>query len=239
MPREPLLLVPGLMCDATVWQPLLPALQAGGRDCRVVDHGDAHGLPQMAQQLLAGAPPRFALAGHSMGARVALEVLRSATDRVTRVALLDTGYLARAAGAAGEEEARKRQALLDVARRDGVRAMACQWVQGMVHPDRLQDAPLLDAIVGMFERKSPDVFERQIRALLQRPDATGVLRAIRVPTLVLCGRQDSWAPVPQHEAMHALIPGAVFEVIEDAGHMAPMERPQAVAAALLRWLETP
>jgi pimeloyl-ACP methyl ester carboxylesterase len=174
-----------------------------------------------------------------MGARVALEVLRSATDRVTRVALLDTGYLARAAGAAGEEEARKRQALLDVARRDGVRAMACQWVQGMVHPDRLQDAPLLDAIVGMFERKSPDVFERQIRALLQRPDATGVLRAIRVPTLVLCGRQDSWAPVPQHEAMHALIPGAVFEVIEDAGHMAPMERPQAVAGALLRWLETP
>lgn len=239
MPREPLLLVPGLMCDATVWQPLLPALQAGGRDCRVVDHGDAHGLPQMAQQLLAGAPPRFALAGHSMGARVALEVLRSAPDRVTRVALLDTGYLARAAGAPGEEEARKRQALLDVARRDGVRAMAVQWVQGMVHPDRLQDAPLIGAIVDMFERKSPDVFERQIRALLQRPDATGVLRAIRVPTLVLCGRQDSWAPVAQHESMHALIPGAVFEVIEDAGHMAPMERPQAVAGALLRWLETP
>ncbi len=239
MPREPLLLVPGLMCDATVWQPLLPALQAGGRDCRVVDHGDAHGLPQMAHQLLAGAPPRFALAGHSMGARVALEVLRSAPGRVARVALLDTGYLARAAGAPGDEEARKRQALLDVARRDSVRAMAMQWVQGMVHPDRLQDAALLDTIVGMFERKSPDVFERQIRALLQRPDASEVLRAIRVPTLVLCGRQDSWAPVPQHEAMHALIPGAVFEVIEDAGHMAPMERPQAVAGALLRWLETP
>ena len=237
MPREPLLLVPGLMCDATVWQPLLPALQAGGRDCRVVDHGDADHLPQMAQQLLDTAPPRFALAGHSMGARVALEVLRSAPDRVTRVALLDTGYLARAAGAPGEEEARKRQALLDVARRDGVRAMAAQWVQGMVHPDRLQDAPLIGAIVDMFARKNPDVFERQIRALLQRPDATGVLRAIRVPTLVLCGRQDSWAPVPQHEAMHALIPGAVFEVIEDAGHMAPMERPHAVAEALLRWLQ--
>lgn len=237
MPREPLLLVPGLMCDATVWQPLLPALQAGGLDCRVVDHGDADRLPQMAQQLLDTAPPRFALAGHSMGARVALEVLRSAPDRVTRVALLDTGYLARAAGAPGEEEARKRQALLDVARRDGVRAMATQWVQGMVHPDRLQHAPLIGAIVDMFARKSPDVFERQIRALLQRPDATEVLRAIRVPTLVLCGRQDSWAPVPQHEAMHALVPGAVFEVIEDAGHMAPMERPQAVADALLRWLQ--
>lgn len=237
MPHEPLLLVPGLMCDATVWQPLLPALQAGGRDCRVVDHGDADRLPQMAQQLLDSAPPRFALAGHSMGARVALEVLRSAPGRVARVALLDTGYLARAAGAPGDEEARKRQALLDVARRDGVRAMAMQWVQGMVHPDRLQDAALLDTIVGMFERKSPDVFERQIRALLQRPDASEVLRAIRVPTLVLCGRQDSWAPVAQHQAMQALVPAAVFEVIEVAGHMAPMERPQAVAGALLRWLQ--
>lgn len=238
MPREPLLLVPGLMCDATVWQPLLPLLSAD-RDCRVIDHGDADRLPQMAQQLLASAPPRFALAGHSMGARVALEVLRAAPERVSRVALLDTGYLARAAGAPGEDEARKRQALLDVARRDGVRAMATQWVQGMVHPGRLQDAALLDAIVTMFARKSADVFERQIQALLQRPDATDVLRAIGVPTLVLCGRQDSWAPLPQHAAMHALIPGAVFEVIEDAGHMAPMERPQAVAGALQRWLEHP
>lgn len=235
---EPLLLVPGLMCDAAVWQPVLPSL-AAGRECRVIDHGEADSLAQMAQQLLDAAPPRFALAGHSMGARVALEVLCQAPGRVSRVALLDTGYLARPSGAAGEEEVRKRQALLDVARREGVRAMAVQWVQGMVHPQRLGDAPLLDAIVAMFERKSAATFERQIRALLQRPDATAVLRAIRVPTLVLCGRQDSWAPVPQHEAMHALIPGAVFEVIEDAGHMAPMERPQAVAEALQRWLENP
>ncbi len=235
MPRDPLLLVPGLMCDAAVWQPLLPSLQAG-RECRVIDHGLADSLTQMAWQLLDAAPERFALAGHSMGARVALEVLRVAPERISRVALLDTGYLARAAGAAGEQEAHKRQALLDVARSQGVRAMAAQWVQGMVHPERLQDAELLDAIVMMFERKSVDVFESQIRALLQRPDASDVLRAIRVPTLVLCGRQDGWAPVSQHAAMHALIPGAAFEVIEDAGHMAPMERPQAVAGALLRWL---
>lgn len=233
---EALLLVPGLMCDAAVWQPVLPVL-AADRECRVIDHGDADNLAQMAHQLLDAAPPRFALAGHSMGARVALEVLRQAPERVSRVALLDTGYLARAPGAAGEEEARKRQTLLDVARREGVRAMAVQWVQGMVHPQRLSDAPLLDAIVAMFERKNADTFERQLRALLQRPDATGVLSSIHVPALVLCGRQDSWAPVSQHQAMHALIPGAVLDVIEDAGHMAPMERPQAVAAVLRRWLK--
>lgn len=234
MRTEPLMLVPGLMCDATVWRPVMPALQAVG-DCHVVDHGEADSLPRMAEQLLQHAPPRFAIAGHSMGARVALEVLRRAPGRVTRVALLDTGYLARPAGEAGEAEARKRHALLALARRDGVRAMALEWVRGMVHPDRLQDTTLIDDILAMFERKEVADFERQIRALLARPDASDVLSAIQVPALLLCGRQDSWAPVAQHEAMHALLPAAALTVVDDAGHMAPMERPQAVAQALLSW----
>lgn len=232
---DPLLLVPGLMCDAAVWKPLLPALSSA-QECHVVDHGSADSLAQMAHQLLETAPARFALAGHSMGARVALEVLRQAPERVSRVALLDTGYLARSAGAAGEEETRKRMALLEVARQQGVRAMALQWVRGMVHPQRLNDPVLLESIVTMFERKNADIFERQLRALLRRPDASDVLRSICVPALVMCGRQDSWAPVAQHEAMHRLIPRAVLAVAEDAGHMAPMERPEAVADVLLRWL---
>ena len=235
MQAEPLLLVPGLMCDHTVWEPLLPALTAG-RACTVVDHGMADSLPRMAQQLLDTAPDRFAIAGHSMGARVALEVLRQAPGRVTRVALLDTGYQARASGAAGEEEARKRHALLALARGQGVRAMATAWVQGMVHPARLGDAPLIEAILAMFERKSADVFACQIHALLERPDASDVLASLQVPTLILCGRQDGWAPVAQHEAMQRLAPGSVLNVIEDAGHMAPMERPEAVTGALVHWL---
>ena len=235
MQAEPLLLVPGLMCDHTVWEPLLPALTAG-RACTVVDHGMADSLPRMAQQLLDTAPDRFAIAGHSMGARVALEVLRQAPGRVTRVALLDTGYQARASGAAGEEEARKRHALLALARGQGVRAMATAWVQGMVHPARLGDAPLIEAILAMFERKSADVFACQIQALLERPDASDVLASLQVPTLILCGRQDGWAPVAQHQAMQRLAPGSVLNVIEDAGHMAPMERPEAVTGALVDWL---
>jgi pimeloyl-ACP methyl ester carboxylesterase len=235
MQAEPLLLVPGLMCDHAVWEPLLPTLRAG-RACTVVDHGMADSLPRMARQLLDAAPDRFAIAGHSMGARVALEVLRQAPERVTRVALLDTGYQARANGVAGEEEARKRHALLALAREQGVRAMATAWVQGMVHPARLADAPLIDAILTMFERKSADVFACQIRALLARPDASDVLASLQVPTLILCGRQDGWAPVAQHEAMQRLAPGSVLNVVEDAGHMAPMERPEAVTGALVNWL---
>ena len=180
--RPPLVLVPGLMCDAAVWDPLLPALQTVA-DCRVADHGDADSITTMARQVLDKSPAKFALAGHSMGGRVAMEVLRLAPARVTRLALLDTGYKARAAGAAGEDEARKRQALLDIARNQGVRAMAAQWVQGMLDPPRLSDTALVEAIVAMFARKSADIFARQIRALLERPDATPVLQGIAVPTL--------------------------------------------------------
>lgn len=225
------------MCDATVWAPLLPALGAAA-NCQVVDHGTADSLAQMARQLLDTAPPTFALAGHSMGGRVALEVVRQAPQRVRRLALLDTGHLARAGGAAGEDEARKRHALLDLARREGVAAMARQWVQGMVHPARCDDHTLVDTIVAMFARKTADIFERQIRALLARPDATPVLQSLRVPVLVLCGRQDSWAPPSQHEALAALIPGSpTLRVVDDAGHMSTLERPAAVGQALRAWLD--
>lgn len=232
---DTLLLIPGLMCDHTVWEPVMPVVQTAA-DCRVVDHGMANSLRGMAEQVLRGAPPRFAIAGHSMGARVALDVLRLAPERVSRVALLDTGYTAKPPGAAGEDEAAKRYKLLALAQMEGVRAMAEVWVRGMVHPDRLQDAALIEDILVMFERKSALHFEKQINALLMRADASDALRALRVPTLVLCGAQDSWAPIAQHEAMQALVPHARLSIIDHAGHMAPMERPEAVAEALLTWI---
>lgn len=236
-----LVLVPGLMCDHAVWEPVLPHLQAGeaSLQCIVADHGHSDTLGAMAERLLASAPARFALAGHSMGARVALEVVRRAPERVERIALLDTGYQPLPAGEAGDAEAAKRHALLAIARAEGTRAMGRQWVQGMVHPARLQETPLIDAILDMFARKDAEVFAAQIRALLARPDGSPVLQSLAglgIPTLVACGRQDSWSPVPQHEAMHRLAPGSVLAVVEEAGHMAPMERPAETAAVLARWL---
>jgi pimeloyl-ACP methyl ester carboxylesterase len=231
----PLVFVPGLMCDHTVWDPLLPYVSAQ-HACRVVDHGDADSLVQMAVQLLQHAPPKFLLAGHSMGARVVLEVLRLAPERIGGVALLDTGYLPKLSGPAGEEEIRKRLRLLEIARAEGVRVMAGEWVQGMVHPDRLNDHELMERILVMFERKSADIFAKQIHALIHRPDATEVLKSIHVPTLILCGQQDTWSPPAQHEAMHLLTPHSALEVIADAGHMAPMEKPHEVAVAMSRWL---
>jgi pimeloyl-ACP methyl ester carboxylesterase len=126
-------------------------------------------------------------------------------------------------------------ALLDIARRSGTRAMAENWVKGMVHPSRLADTGLIGAILDMFARKSADIFAAQINALLARPDATALLGDVRCPALVLCGRDDTWAPLARHEEMAAMIAGSELAVIEQCGHMAPMERPRDVAAALARW----
>ena len=234
----PLLLVPGLMCDHAVWTPLFPCWGAD-RIYTVVDHADADSLPQMAQQLLTSAPAQFLLAGHSMGARVALEVLRLAPERVRGVALMDTGFLPKPEGQAGDDEEAKRMALLQIAKEQGVRVMAQQWVLGMVHHDRLGDAELVERILAMFERKSAALFERQIHALLTRPDGSDVLRSLNVPTLLMCGAQDAWSPPAQHEAMQAIMPPALaqLDLIQHAGHMAPMERPAEVAASLLGWLK--
>jgi pimeloyl-ACP methyl ester carboxylesterase len=230
-----LVLVPGLMCNAQVWEPVLPFVPPQ-LSITIADHGQAADLTVMAEQVLAAAPVRFAIAGHSMGGRVAMEVVRLAPERVSHLALIDTAYLPRAAGAAGETERARRYVLRDLAYTQGVDVMARTWVQDMVHPDRLHDQDLIEAIVAMFATKTADIFAGQIEALLKRPDATPVLRSLRIPTLLALGRQDNWANLAQHEAMHQLAPGSVLDVIEEAGHMAPMERPQAMGESLTRWL---
>jgi len=235
MPAESLILVPGLLCDESVWQPLLPALPSSVA-VQIARHGSADSLGAMAEAILAGAPPRFALAGHSMGGRVALEVCARAPERVTRLALLDTGYEGLAAGAAGEQERDGRLRLLGIARHDGMRAMGQDWARGMVLPARLNDVPLMEAILGMIERATPAVFDAQIRALLARPDRGALLATLAVPTLVLCGHEDRWSPLARHRALADQIPGSVLVDIADCGHMSPMEQPAAVGAALCAWL---
>ena len=114
--------------------------------------------------------------------------------------------------------------------------MARDWVQNMVHPDRLSDTVLLNSILDMFSRKTPDVFAAQIKALLERPDATPLLTEIRCPTMVLCGRQDAWSGLSRHEEIAARIAHSDLVVIENCGHMSTMERPEPVTAAMLAWL---
>ncbi|MES2605459.1 MAG: alpha/beta fold hydrolase [Pseudomonadota bacterium] len=234
---QSLVLVPGLMCDDAVWRDQISALN-DVCDIQVAEHALSDSLGVMAERILDQAPPRFAMAGHSMGGRVALEVMARAPERVTKLALLDTGYQALAAGDAGEREKAGRYRLLEIAERDGMLAMAAEWSRGMVYPPRLEDAVLMQAIQAMIARASVEQFAAQIRALLERPDRTALLVGLRLPTLVLCGSDDSWSPLARHEDMAKLIAGSQLVAVPECGHMSTMERPAAVSAALLAWLES-
>jgi uncharacterized protein (TIGR02246 family) len=235
MTSTTVVMIPGLLCDEFVWSEQRRALSEHA-NVWVPDHGSLDSLTEMALAVLRNAPAeQFALAGHSMGGRVALEVFRLAPHRVQRLALLDTGWLPRAVGAQGDAEQASRLALLDNARQLGMAVMGRQWARGMVHPARI-DTPVFADIIDMIERKTPEIFAAQIRALLARPDATAQLLAIDCPTLVLCGRQDSWSPLSQHLQMAAIVRGARLRIIEDCGHMSTLEQPEAVNSALVEWV---
>lgn len=237
MPHPPhLLLLPGLACDADVWQDQSRTLSKITA-VSVADYGVSDSIAKMAQVAMAGAPQRFAVAGHSMGGRIAFEILRSAPERVSGLALLDTAYRPFAGGEAGERETAARAALLNMARTKGMRAMAEFWIPNIIHPDRIADKRLTGAVVEMMGRKTPEIFAAQIKALLARPDATSVLATIRCPTLVLCGREDTWSPLAAHREIVAAIPNAQLAIIEHCGHMAPMERPAEVTSTLTAWFE--
>jgi len=171
-----------------------------------------------------------------MGGRVALEVVRRAPDRVASLALLDTGASPLAPGEAGEKETAGRWRLAAVARAQGMRAMAADWLKIMLHPARAADRVLVGSIIDMFARRTPETYEAQIRALLARPDARSLLPSIACPTLVLCGREDLWASPAQHEEMAARIPACQLVVVPDCGHMSSLEQPAAVTAAMRAWL---
>ena len=116
--------------------------------------------------------------------------------------------------------------------------MAMSWVQNMVAPSRLSEGAFIEDIVQMFERKSEAIFKCQIQALLMRPDATQVLQQVCVPTMVMAGEFDGWAPPSQHQAMADLIPAhPAIDVVTGAGHMMMMEAPEAVAECFVRWLK--
>ena len=233
--RENLLLLPGLVCDRGVWQQQIDAL-SGEAACTCPDYGSLDSLTAMAGAALCNAPGRFSVAGHSMGGRVALEVYRLAPDRVARIALLNTGYLPLAAGAAGEQEQRKRGELVALAQSQGMRAMLKQWLPPMIDSRRIHDAALVNSIIEMMSRKTPEIFAAQVRALLARPDASPVLEQIHCPALLLTGREDGWSGPAQHQTMAAKIAGSKLVIVPDCGHMSTMERPAEVSAALREWL---
>lgn len=224
-----LFILPGLICNLSMFSATLAAFPgASGVDDF---YGDCTDLGAMAEHALARAPERFALLGHSMGGRIALEVVRRAPQRVTALILADTGVHLPPPG-----EQDKRHALRDIGREQGFAALVDAWLPPMLSPAAREDATLVAALRAMCLRAGQARFEGQTQALLTRPEVEGLLPAITVPTLAITGEFDAWSPLAQHEHIAALIPGATALEVPGAGHMLPAEDAPAFNAAIARLL---
>lgn len=226
----PLVLLPGMMCDARLWFPQIAAFSGK----RVVQTAPMNGedICDIAAAILADAPPVFALAGLSMGGIVAMEILRQAPERIERIALLDTNPLPEL-----PEVAARREPQIVKVRQGGLTSV----MRDEMKPNYLSDGPnrseILDLCMDMAQTLGPEIFVAQSRALQTRPDQQNTLQASKIPTLILCGREDRLCQVGRHQLMHDLMPHAEFTIIEGAGHLPTLEQPTKTTAALTGWLE--
>ena len=230
--RPALVLAPGMLSDAAVWAPQAEAF-AAGYDVTVARYGEARTLTAMAQVLLDEAPPRFALAAHSLGGRVAMEAARLAPDRLTGLCLISSDPLPKPGGEAGEAETRGRYGLLALAREQGMTALADRFTPVLLHPDHTDRAAEVHAMVA---RQDARALARQIEAGEGRPDHAEVLRALRVPNLLICGAEDSFGRGPLQGAMAALMGDPPVLLIDHCGHLPTLEAPEAVIEAMRGWL---
>lgn len=231
MQSATLVFIPGLLSDAWIWHNQLDAFAARG-PIHIPKLTEAPTLTAMAEQVLAETSGPLAVAGHSMGGRVAFEMVRLAPERIERLAGISTGL-----DVPHPAEGGKRAKLLELARQEGMAALAAQTVIPTMIEAHRQDAALVEGLTQMVERATPEIMERQQNALLVRPDASTYLGAVRCPTAFICGREDRWTPASQHETLHALVPGSTLTLIDNCGHMSLIEAPGAVNAALAVWLK--
>ncbi len=221
-------LIPGLLSDDAVWKDLARKL---GPAVVAADVTRDDSIERMARRLLDETGGEFVAIGHSMGGRVAMEMARQAPDRVRGLVLVSTGH-----NGGTEAELPKRRARIALGHESMAR-LADDWLPGMVAPHRREDAALMEALREMVLRHDARIHERQVHALVGRPDAAAYLPAITCPILLLVGSDDGWSPVPQHQRIAELAPDTRLRVIEGAGHFLPAEKPAETVAAITDWLD--
>jgi len=229
----PTVLIPGLNCSAQIYREQIPHVWRCG-PVLVADHRSGGSVREIAANILADCPPRFALVGFSLGGYIAFEILRQAAHRVGKLALIDTSARPDTAEQTALRRERMRMAL------DGrfAESVRLQFPRS-THRSRHDDDALRTAYLGMAEECGADVFVRHSQAIIFRPDSRPVLAEIRCPTMVIVGDSDALTPSELAQEMVAGIAGATLRTIAEAGHLTPMERPAAVTQSLLELLTGP
>jgi pimeloyl-ACP methyl ester carboxylesterase len=226
----PILLVPGLVSSPRIFAPVVPALWRLG-PVTVANHIRDDNMGAIARRILAEAPPRFALAGHSMGGYIAFEIMRQAPERVARLALINT----RARPDTAESTTRRRSQIAR-AQAGEFRAILDELFSGFVHPSRCGDAELRQLVHDMGDDLGAEAFVRQQTAIMSRPDSRPTLAWIKCPTLVLSGDADNTIPNSLSKEMADGIHGAKLVILSHCGHLPQVEQPQATAETLVEWL---
>lgn len=230
MNQPSLILIPGLLSDKIVWEhavghfsEIMPVI--------IADHTTQDNLTDMATDALALTDGPLMVVGHSLGARVALEMLRQAPERIDRVAFIDART-----DAIQDGELDMRQKMIDLGFNEGLEAVIDGWLPPMVNPASHGNEKIMGPLRDMILRMSPELLERQLRSLMTRADVELVISAITCPTLVAVGRQDGFSTVAAHEELAAKIPHSKLVIYEDTGHFAPFESPELVTASLVDWI---
>ncbi|MGV2495364.1 alpha/beta fold hydrolase [Pelagerythrobacter aerophilus] len=229
----PILFVPGLLCSAEIFQAQAAALWPLG-PTTVASTLQGKTIGEVAKKILETAPPRFALAGISMGGYICLEIMRQAPDRVARLALLDT-----TARPDTPEQTAQRRLTLEQARTGDFLSTALASLTSLVHPARRRDTALQDINERMARTVGLEGFARQLELIISRPDSRPSLAAIAVPTLVLVGDTDALTPVDRAQEIAEAISGSELVVVPECGHLSTIERPHEVSSALLDWMGRP
>jgi pimeloyl-ACP methyl ester carboxylesterase len=227
----PTILIPGLLCSPRLYAAQLPTLWRYG-PVIIADHTRADSVAGIASQILASAPPRFALAGLSMGGYVSFEILRQAPERVAKLALLDSQ-----ARPDTPEQSERRRSLIALARKGHFRQAAEALFPSMVHPARAEDEVLKALWLEMADHVGTEGFVRQQTAIMNRPDSRPDLAGIDCPSLVLVGEEDQLTPPDRAREMADTMPNAQLALVAGSGHLSTLEQPEAVTAAMAAWLD--
>ncbi|MDB5396074.1 MAG: hydrolase, alpha [Rhodospirillales bacterium] len=230
MPKPTLILLPGQLCDAALWESQRQAL-SDIADIRIGDLTLDDSVAAMAGRTLADAPARFALCGLSLGGYAAFEIIRRAPERVTHLGLMNTS-----ARADAEEQSERRERSVRAARIGAFKGVTPRFLPTIIHPDHAADPAMAKIVLEMTERVGRVAFESQQHAAIGRPDSRALLPSIRCPVLVVGGREDRVAPPPLQQEIATGIAGARLEILETCGHLAPIEQADEVNRLMRAWL---
>tara|TARA_Y100000385_G_scaffold287690_1_gene352469 strand:- start:3697 stop:4392 length:696 start_codon:yes stop_codon:yes gene_type:complete len=230
--QEPLVLLPGMMCDGRLFAPQIAAF-SHERPVMVASLQGANSVAKLAEEVLSIAPPRFALAGLSMGGIVAMEIYRQAPERITRLALMDTNALSDSPENAAMRERQVKKAL-----EGGLREVMRDELKPKYLAEGKNSSRILDLCMKMADALGSKVFADQSTAVQHRPDQCETLKHVQVPALVLCGSEDRLCSIERHELMHHLVAGSKLAVIPGAGHLPTLEQPELTNRRLMKWLKS-